>query len=93
MIIGFRHKGLAAFYHDGSTRGIQPAHATKLRLILVSLDAATGPQDLRQPGFRLHQLKAEPLRGHWSVWVNGNWRVTFRFVGADVDLVGYEDYH
>ena len=19
------------------------------------------------------------LKGHWSIWVNGNWRVTFRF--------------
>jgi plasmid maintenance system killer protein len=31
--------------------------------------------------------------GHWFVWVNGNWRVTFRFVGADVELVDYQDYH
>jgi plasmid maintenance system antidote protein VapI len=21
--------------------------------------------------------------GNWSIWVNGNWRVTFRFAGAD----------
>ncbi|WP_215893446.1 type II toxin-antitoxin system RelE/ParE family toxin [Neorhizobium sp. T25_13] len=27
------------------------------------------------------------------MWVNGNWRVTFRFVGADVELVDYQDYH
>lgn len=33
------------------------------------------------------------LAGHWSIWVNGNWRVTFRFIGADVELVDYQDYH
>lgn len=44
------------------------------------------------PSFRLHMLKGD-LKGHWSVWVNGNWRVTFRFVGADVELVDYQDYH
>ncbi|MEB8514839.1 type II toxin-antitoxin system RelE/ParE family toxin [Acidithiobacillus ferriphilus] len=33
------------------------------------------------------------LAGHWSVWVNGNWRVTFRFVEAGVELVNYQDYH
>lgn len=31
--------------------------------------------------------------GHWSIWVNGNWRVTFRFAGTDVELVDYQDYH
>jgi len=25
--------------------------------------------------------------------VSGNWRVTFEFVGSDVDQVDYEDYH
>jgi proteic killer suppression protein len=26
-------------------------------------------------------------------WVNGNWRVTFLFIGVDVELVNYVDYH
>ncbi len=29
----------------------------------------------------------------WSVRVSGNWRVTYRFVGRDVEIVNYEDYH
>ena len=33
------------------------------------------------------------LGGHWSVWVNGNWRVAFRFAESDVELVDYQDYH
>jgi proteic killer suppression protein len=33
------------------------------------------------------------LAEHWSVWVNGNWRATFRFIGGDVELVDYQDYH
>lgn len=43
-------------------------------------------------GYGLHPLKGN-LKGHWSIWVNGNWRVTFRFVGADVELVDYQDHH
>lgn len=27
------------------------------------------------------------------VTVSGNWRVTFRFNGKDVEIVNYEDYH
>ena len=92
MIIGFRHKGLEGFYCSGTTRGIQSAHAAKLALILTALDVAEMPQQLRLPAFKLHSLKGK-LQGHWSIWVNGNWRVTFRFAGADVELVDYQDYH
>jgi phosphopantetheinyl transferase len=31
--------------------------------------------------------------GAWAVTVNGNWRLTFRFVGTDAELVDYQDYH
>jgi len=92
MILDFRHKGLGLFYRTGVTRGIQAAHADKLRRILGALEAAAGPGDLGLPGFGLHPLKGK-LRGHWSISVNGNWRVIFRFTGADVELVDYLDYH
>lgn len=92
MIVSFRHKGLEAFYRSGTTKGIQAAHSAKLGRILGLLDVAVSPEDLNLPGLRLHPLKGN-LKGHWSIWVNGNWRVTFRFVGADVELVDYQDYH
>jgi proteic killer suppression protein len=92
MIIGFRHKGLEAFYRTGSKRGIQAIHARKLGVILAMLDVAKDAQDLNQPALRLHALKGD-LAGEWSIWVNGNWRITFRFAGADVELVDYRDYH
>lgn len=90
--MSFRHKGLEALYGSGSKKGVQPAHAPKLTRILGALDVAQSPADLAIPGFRAHELKGD-LAGHWSVWVNGNWRVTFRFVGQDVELVDYRDYH
>ena len=92
MIIGFRHKGLEVFYRTGATRGIQSVHAKRLSIILAMLDVAIEPQDMNQPGLRLHSLKGD-LKDHWSVRVNGNWRITFRFTGADVELVDYQDYH
>jgi proteic killer suppression protein len=71
---------------------VQAAHVPKLNRILAALDAAAAPSELNHPGYKLHSLKGD-LKGHWSVWVNGNWRITFRFVGADVELVDYQDYH
>ncbi|KPF74919.1 MAG: type II toxin-antitoxin system RelE/ParE family toxin [Blastomonas sp.] len=92
MIIGFRHKGLRLLYETGSTKGIQAGHKAKLLSILAALDVAQSPRELPLPSYRLHPLKGD-MTGHWSIWVNGNWRVTFRFVGPDVELVDYQDYH
>lgn len=92
MIKGFRHKGLEALYHHDISKGVQAAHAPKLRRILGALDVAANPEDLNMPSFCLHPLKGE-LKGYWSIAVNGNWRVIFRFVGPDVELVDYLDYH
>ena len=92
MIVSFRHKGLEAFYLLGTTKGIQNAHAAKLRRILTLLDVAASAAEINLPGFKLHPLKGD-LKGHWSIWVNGNWRVTFLFIDNDVELVDYQDYH
>jgi toxin HigB-1 len=92
MIVSFRHKGLRLLYETGSTKGVNAAHKTKLCNILAALDVAAKPEELALPSYRLHSLKGE-FKGHWSIWVNGNWRVTFRFVGPDVELVDYQDYH
>jgi len=69
--------------------GIQPHHAARLSRQLKQLDRAKVPMDMNVPGWRLHKLST----GHWSVWVNGNWRLTFLFDGEDVILVDYQDYH
>lgn len=88
----FLHKGLEKFFHTGSKAGIQPAHAAKLGRQLLALDSAGKPKDMDIPGWDLHPLRGK-LAGHWSIWVNGNWRVTFRFEGEDAVLVDYQDYH
>jgi proteic killer suppression protein len=92
VIVSFRHKGLERLYRDGSKRGVQAAHVPKLLRILSALDVAQTSEDLTIPSFKTHPLRGD-LAGHWSIWVNGNWRVTFRFVDNDVELVDYQDYH
>ncbi len=92
MIKSFLHKGLEAFFREGSKAGIKPVHAKRLGLQLAMLDAAKGPQDMGLPGWRLHPLTGK-LEGHWAVWVDKNWRMTFVFEGEDAVLVDYQDYH
>ena len=92
MNLSFRHKGLRKFFESGSAAGVQPHHAKRLRMLLAALGTAKSIEDMDIPGFRLHPLKGEE-RGRWSVWVNGNWRMTFEFKDGHAYVLDYEDYH
>ncbi len=92
VIKSFQHGGLEKFFSTGSKAGIQPAHIKKLTVQLFTLNRATNPLSMNLPGWHLHALRGE-LAGHWSVQVNGNWRLTFRFDDGDAILVDYQDYH
>lgn len=92
VIKDFAHKGLKRFFTTGSTSGIQAIHAERLRLLLAMLDQATQVSDMDAPTLRLHALKGD-LKGHWSVTVQANWRMTFRFKDGDAYVVDYQDYH
>jgi len=59
---------------------------------LASLDTAMEIEDMQIPGFSLHPLKGQRV-GSWSITVNKNWRLTFRFEDSDVYDLNYEDYH
>ena len=59
---------------------------------LAALDTAQRVEDMNIPGFRLHSLKGRE-RGRWSIWVSGNWRLTFEFRDGDAYVLDYEDYH
>jgi len=92
VITSFLHKGLQKFYQKGTTAGIQKKHEKKLRLILSNLDLSEQPDDMDLPSLYMHKLKGDK-KDIWSVRVSGNWRITYRFVDKDIELVNYEDYH
>ena len=71
---------------------VERDHASKIERILAALDQATEPAEMDLPGFRLQTLRGKK-KGHYSVWVSGNWRMTFRFHGpqaVDIDYVNSE---
>jgi proteic killer suppression protein len=92
MIKTFKNKGLKEFFESGSKKGIQPDHAGKLERMLDMLDAAITAKDMDLPAYKLHELKGKE-KGIWSIWVNGNWRVAFKFENGDAYIVDYRDYH
>ncbi len=91
MIKNFRHRGLKRLYEKGDKSKVHSQQADKIKRILTALDIADSPQDMNLPGYKFHTLHGD-LKGYYSVWVTGNWRIVFKFddVPEDVDLT---DYH
>jgi len=95
QLVRFRHKGLKQLHEGGNAKGVPAAMADKLRKLLFALEtAATLEQVGRFPGWKLHPLKGD-LQGFWSLTVNANWRLIFRYeeetnTAGDLDLM---DYH
>ena len=92
MIRSFRHRGLKRLFDDGDPSRIRPDLVEKVENILSVMNAASVPQDLNLPGYRLHALKGD-RKGYWAVTVRANWRIVFRFKDGDALDVDFVDYH
>jgi toxin HigB-1 len=93
MIVGFSDRRTERFFRDGSCpapwRAFRAVAARKLDM----LDAAVRLDDLRSPpGNRLEALKGDRA-GQWSIRVNQQWRVCFRWTPEGPADVAIVDYH
>jgi len=60
---------------------------------LKQLDLARQIEDVRaQPANRLEQLKGDRA-GQWSLRVNDQYRICFRWTGSDAENLEIVDYH
>lgn len=91
MIVSFKHTGLKLYYEKGDASKLQPQHVTKIRLILTRLDAAKRPEELNIPGYGLHQLKGD-MKDFWSIKVDKNYRIIFKFENENTTDLDYIDY-
>jgi toxin HigB-1 len=92
MILSFKHRGLKRLFERNDRSLIAADLIHRVENILSTLDAASRPQALDLPGYRLHPLKGD-RRGYWAVTVRGNWRIIFRFENGDAVDVELVDYH
>ena len=92
MIESFKNKALEKLLKQRSAKAIPKELEKRLRIRLAVIDAATTIDEIRIPGYNLHQLKGD-RQGIWSIKLSGNWRVTFRFEDGNAQDVDIEDYH
>ena len=93
MIRSFADRETRRFYETGKSRRYPPANQTRASMRLTQLGAATRVSDLRlPPSNRLEALKGNRV-GQWSIRINDQWRVCFRFEDSDAFEVEIVDYH
>jgi proteic killer suppression protein len=81
------------FWESGRSRRLPVEIRQRAAMRLVQLDAATRLADLRlPPSNRLEALRGDRA-GQWSIRVNAQWRVCFRFRNGDAFDVEITDYH
>lgn len=90
MIRSFRNKALQVFWERADGRKLPVRNTRRILQVLSALDVARRPEEMNTPGLRFHGLHTTPKR--WSVWITGNYRITFAWDDEPVD-VDIEDYH
>ena len=93
MIKTFADKTTEALFATGKARRVPAELARRVVRKLDMIDSAYRLDDLRvPPGNKLHALSGD-RRGQWSISVNDQWRICFRFEGEDAYDVEFCDYH
>lgn len=93
MIRSFRDRDTEQFFdRQGSSRVPPDIHRAALKKLLM-LDAAESLHDLAAPpGNRLERLSGD-RRSLYSIRINDQWRVCFRWDAGDAHEVEIVDYH
>lgn len=93
MIKTFADKRTRELYEEGRSKRFPPGVWERALRKLEYLDLVTSVTDLKvPPSNRLHRLEGERA-GQYSISVNDQWRICFRFDGGDAYDVEMTDYH
>ena len=96
MIQSFANKAAADIFRERNSKDARQIPKALWRVVqrkLKMLDVAARVDDLESPpGNRLQPLKGQ-MRGRYSIRVNDQYRVTFRWENGHAFEVAVEDYH
>lgn len=93
MIRSFANKETESLFTTGRSRRLPQSIMRRAMTRLYQLHFAKRIEDLRDPpSNRLEALKGD-RSGQWSIRINDQWRVCFRFEDSDAFDVEIADYH
>lgn len=93
MITSFANKETEKLFATGKSKKLPPEIITRSIMRLTQLDSAREVTDLLiPPSNRLEALSGDRA-GQWSVRINDQWRLCFRFTNGEATDVEITDYH
>jgi proteic killer suppression protein len=93
VIRSFADKEAELIWKGQRSRKLPPDIQQTARRKLRQLHNVSAPQELAVPrGNRFEELKAD-RKGTYSIRINDQWRITFRWRDGDAHDVRIEDYH
>ncbi len=93
MIRSFKNKDTEAVFEGEFVKGLDGQIQQRAREKLKYLDSAAGLRDLMvPPSNQLEALKGDRKR-QYSIRINKQWRVCFKWKDADAFEVEITDYH
>lgn len=93
MISSFANKDTEKLFSTGKSKKLPPEIITRSIMRLTQLDSACEVTDLMiPPSNRLEALSGDRT-GQWSIRINDQWRICFRFINGDATDVEITDYH
>jgi len=93
MIRNFASTATEQFFVTGKSRRFPTEILKRTAMRLTQLNAATRIEDLRLPPSNRLEALAHDRDGQWSIRINDQWRVCFRFENGDAHDVEIVDYH
>lgn len=93
MIQTFASPETERFFATGKSRRLPPEILKRAAMRLMQLDATKIIEDLRVPPSNRLEALAHDRAGQWSVRINDQWRICFRFKNGDAYDVEIVDYH
>jgi proteic killer suppression protein len=93
MIVSFADRKTERLFRDGDCPAAWRSFEVVAKRKLDMIDYAHDLADLRSPpGNRLEALKGD-RKGQWSIRINHQWRVCFRWAAEGATDVEIVDYH
>jgi proteic killer suppression protein len=93
MISSFANKETEKLFTTGKSKKLHPEIITRSIMRLTQLDSACEVTDLlTPPSNRLETLSGDRA-GQWSIRINDQWRICFRFLNGEASEVEITDYH
>lgn len=93
MIQSFKDKQTQEFYTSGKSKAVPPELCKRALIKLDALNASVNLNDLKAPpSNHLEKLQGDK-QSFYSIRINKQYRIVFKFEGNNAYEVSIEDYH